>query len=133
MNTKLCNAKEYGLISVIGGILYCMLEVLWRGYTHPSMAVAGGLSLACIYKENVRHPKRKPIAKCAVSAMIITCIEFSTGCIVNRLLHMNVWDYSDQKLNLMGQICPLFSAIWFVLSIPALLICSGVRRKFHKN
>lgn len=132
MKQRHCCAREYGLISLIGGTLYCMLEILWRGYTHPSMAFAGGLSMACIYHENAQHPKRKPIAKCTMAAMIITCVEFGTGCVVNRLFHWNVWDYSDQRFNLFGQICPLFSAIWFLLSIPALVICSGVRQRFNR-
>jgi uncharacterized membrane protein len=51
------------------------------------------------------------LLRCLVGCGIITSPEFIVGCIVNRGLHMNVWDYSAQKFNLLGQICPLFSII----------------------
>ena len=31
------------ILFVIFGLLYCGLEILWRGYTHPSMFVVGGI------------------------------------------------------------------------------------------
>ena len=44
---------------------------------------------------------------------------------------MNVWDYSDRKFNLMGQICPLYSALWFLLCIPVNRLTEYMRYKFH--
>ena len=45
----------------------------------------------------------------------LTLIEFVTGIIFIRGLHIKLWDYSDRFGNVMGVICPLFSLIWFVL------------------
>ena len=41
--------KRCYFIFVTGAIGYCTLEILWRGYTHPSMGIAGGLCLIGIY------------------------------------------------------------------------------------
>lgn len=60
--------------------------------------------------------------KCLLGAAVITGVEFSVGCIVNLKWGKNVWDYSNMKGNVLGQICPFFSALWCVLSFPALLL-----------
>lgn len=28
---------------VVGGLLYAVIEILWRGYTHWTMAILGGM------------------------------------------------------------------------------------------
>ena len=33
---------EYLMVFLLGGAGYCLIEVLWRGFTHWSMALAGG-------------------------------------------------------------------------------------------
>ena len=35
--------KKYALFFSIGGAGYGLLELLWRGYTHPTMLLAGGI------------------------------------------------------------------------------------------
>ena len=59
----------------------------------------------------------------AIGSLIITVVEFLFGLLVNRVLHLHVWDYSALPLNIMGQICLPFSLIWFVLTIPASALC----------
>lgn len=51
--------------------------------------------------------------------VLITVIEFIIGIVFNIILKENVWDYSNMPLNIMGQICVPFSAIWFLLSFIA--------------
>ena len=43
------------------------------------------------------------------------------GCTVNRVYHMNVWDYSREKGNVQGQICPKYAALWTLLAAPFML------------
>ena len=45
----------------------------------------------------------------------LTLIEFVTGMIFIRGLHIKLWDYSDRLGNVLGVICPLFSFLWFLL------------------
>lgn len=65
--------------------------------------------------------------KWLLAAAMITTVEFITGCIVNIRLGWNVWDYSSHPFNLMGQICPAFCALWYLLSIPAVWLCGRVK------
>ena len=62
--------------------------------------------------------------------MIITMIELAVGIFDNIIMHWNVWDYSNMPFNFLGQICIPFSAFWFVLCIPARLICKHISALF---
>ncbi|MBP3413800.1 MAG: hypothetical protein J6L81_01195 [Clostridia bacterium] len=104
-----------------GAILYPCIELMWRGRTHWSMSVAGGLCTAIIHYANMKL-KRKPLAiKCCLGGMLITGVEFLTGCIVNLVLGLNVWDYSNTPLNILGQVCPLYTIFWILLSLPVII------------
>lgn len=64
-----------------------------------------------------------PLArKCLIGSAVITGVEFIFGVVVNLWQKWNVWDYSNLKFNLLGQICPLYSGLWFLLSIPIVFI-----------
>ena len=125
--------KKNALIFSLGSILYPILEILWRGRSHYSMAVAGGLSLMLIDIICLRKLSKIPLwTKAVLSSGIITSIEFFTGIIVNIGLKMNVWDYSAQPFNLLGQICLPFSIIWIFISLPAIYICKVIDRFINK-
>jgi uncharacterized membrane protein len=120
---------EYAFIYSAGAIIYSLLEIAWRGFTHWTMALTGGLCLACIYFTNGHMNGKRLWKKCCVGCIIITIIEFAVGCVVNRILNWEVWDYSDHALNLFGQVCLLYTVIWFTLCVPAYLLCGLVRRR----
>ena len=65
--------------------------------------------------------------RCLRSAGIITAYEFVVGCLVNLRLGWQVWDYSSQPGNVLGQVCPLFCFLWLMLSLPVLLLCGWLR------
>jgi uncharacterized membrane protein len=121
-------AGEYMLIYAAGAVIYSLIEIMWRGYTHWTMALAGGLCFSCIYfTENCFKHKRLWL-KCCVGCVIITTVEFSVGCLVNRILDWRVWDYSNHRLNFFGQICLLYMVMWYVLCGPAYLLCGYIKR-----
>ncbi len=114
-----------GIKMLFGGVTYGLLEVMWRGYTHPSMVIAGGLCFAMMLAID-RYLTAVPlILKSALCAFGITAVEFGIGMLVNRLWHMEVWDYSDEWLHLFGQICPLYSCLWFFISFCILVFLSA--------
>lgn len=125
--------KEYFVVFGSGGIIYNLIEVLFRGFTHWTMTIAGGAALLLIYIMNIKIKAQSLIIRCLAGSLIITAIEFIVGCIVNRGLHMDVWDYSDEKYNILGQICPLFSIFWFLLCIPATVLSFFLRRRLTEN
>ncbi len=121
------------IILLIGGFIYGLTEIIFRGFTHWSMFLAGGLIFFILYNFFGYIGKGHIILKCLFGCIIITTVEFLTGVTVNILLGLGVWDYSDRKLNLFGQICLLFSIGWFFISIPASFIANFIRRKLDKT
>ena len=63
----------------------------------------------------------------AAGAGIITGLELISGIIVNIILDWNVWDYSNLPGNLLGQICPQFTVLWFFLSTVAVYLDDWIR------
>ena len=122
--------SETVCVYFIGSILYNLIELLWRGYTHWSMGMAGGVCLTLLHLVNQRKKRAAWPVRCLIGCGLITAVEFTAGLIVNRLCGLDVWDYSDRRFNLLGQICPLYSAFWLLLTIPAYALSDRVRRFF---
>ena len=68
-----------------------------------------------------------------ISAGIITTVEFTVGIIVNVWLKLGVWDYSSKPYNLLGQVCLLYTNLWFLLSLFAILLDDYLRYFFMKE
>lgn len=109
--------KKNACLFCIGGTGYAVIELLWRGRTHVTMVVAGGLSLILFSIIEELFRERSILLRAALCSLAVTSIELIFGILFNLIFDMRVWDYSDQPLNLFGQICPLFSLIWALLAI----------------
>lgn len=110
--------KKQSVLFCSGAAGYCLLELLWRGRTHWSMAAAGGVSLVLLsglFKKLKGFPL---LARCAAGGGVITGVELVFGLVFNRALRLRVWDYSALPGNLFGQICPLYSFFWCLLCVP---------------
>ena len=105
------------LVFILGGVAYAMIEVLFRGHTHWTMVLTGGACVLTMYMMSGWLLDIPLIASALTGALIITMYELAVGLIVNVRLGWSVWDYSDMPGNLLGQICPAFSAIWFLLCL----------------
>ena len=114
---------EFSTVFWIGGVLYSMVEIVYRGYTHWSMALTGGVCFAVLYFLHIYADGIPFLGRCVLGAAAVTAAEFIAGCIVNLWLQWAVWDYSGLPMNLMGQVCPLFSVFWLLLSAAAAPIC----------
>lgn len=106
-------------IFLIGGALYNLIEVLWRGYTHWSMFIVGGLCFQLIGLIHTALHRWNVWARCTLCSLVITAVEFVSGCLVNLLWGMDVWDYSGFPFNIMGQVCLLYTILWGFLSLVA--------------
>ena len=51
-----------------------------------------------------------------VMALCMTIIEYITGIVFIKKMHVKLWDYSNRFMNIGGIICPLFSFFWALLS-----------------
>lgn len=105
------------LVFVLGGFAYGMMEILFRGHTHWTMVITGGACVLTIYMLSGWLMSIPLIMAAATGALIVTTYEFFVGLIVNVRLGWQVWDYSALPGNIMGQICPVFTAAWFLLCL----------------
>lgn len=119
--------------------MYIVIELLYRGHTHYSMFLLGGICFVVVGCLNeVIREDMSLLLQGIIGAIVITALEFVTGYIVNIKLHLSVWDYSNVPLNVLGQICPQFSLAWVGLAIlcvilnDALLVKFGVRKCMPK-
>ncbi len=112
---------EYFTVCLLGASGYGAIEILWRGKTHWSMLLTGGLAFLCIYLI-ANYSRGSLIKKCLMCALTITIIEYLTGAIVNLALGWNVWDYSSLHFQLNGQIRLLYSVLWLALSLPGIWV-----------
>lgn len=122
--------KDLILIFIMGA-LYMVLEGIWRGWTHISMLVVGGLSAFFIGKLN-EHPffcDKKMWQECVIGTLIILTLEFTSGMILNVWLKLGIWDYSDTWGNLYGQICIPYAVLWFFLVPLAIYVDDYLRYK----
>ena len=115
------------LLFYTGGTVYLSLELIYRGRSHGSMFLAGGLCFLLIGHMNRVEPKLPLPLRALVGALIVTAVELGTGMVFNR--QYQVWDYRDQPGNFMGQICPLFSALWIPLSLAAALLFEQMEKR----
>lgn len=112
----------------LGGSAYVGLELLYRGRSHISMFGAGGLCFLLIGglgKVSLPRPLQ-PVA----GAGIITAVELGTGLLVNR--DFRVWDYRGQPGNFLGQICPVFMALWVPVAMMAMGLYGWADRQMDK-
>ena len=120
--------KKYGMLALIGGIIYGALEILVRGHTHWTMVTLGGVCFIAVGLINEIIPWNMPLTvQMLIGSIIITALEFCCGCIVNLWLGWDVWDYSKLWGNFLGQICPLYSVIWYFVSLVAILLDDYLR------
>ena len=114
----------------MGDFGYGIIEILFRGYTHWSMIIAGGLCFLVFYILNSILKTNSILVRCLIAMLIITTIELIVGLIVNVVLKWNVWDYSNMFLNFMGQICVVYSGIWFSMGVPMTYLSNFIKSRF---
>ena len=127
--TRLWGYDMEVILFFIGGTMYYLIEVLWRGYSHWTMFILGGICFVIMGLLNEYKFKWNDslIKQSIISACIITVFEFFTGCIVNLWLGWNVWDYSELPCNLFGQICLYYFMLWIPLSMFGIILDDWIR------
>lgn len=112
--------KKWAGAFAVGAAGYPCIEIAARGHSHWTMALLGGICVAALVWIAQRYAHWPLAGQAALGAALITALEFATGVLVNRILGWEVWDYSREFANIGGQICPLFSFLWFLLCLPVL-------------
>ena len=122
---------KYYTLGTLGGLIYVFIELMWRGYSHWSMFLLGGVCFIALGLINEILPWQMPLmTQMFIGCAIITALEFITGCIVNLWLGWDVWDYSDLPYNLLGQISVVSSVGWYFLSAVGIVLDDWLRYIF---
>lgn len=125
---------KYLTLFLIGGITYYFIEIVYRGYSHYSMIIVGGLCFILIGSINEFSNKEMPLLlQMLISVLIVNIVELASGIIINRILLLNVWDYSQLKYNFLGQISLNSSIAWFFLSLFAIYMDDLLRYVIFKE
>lgn len=112
----------------IGGAIYAVIELIWRGHTHWTMAVLGGVLFVVIGLFNEVLPWEMSLTLQAVlGSLVVTVVELVAGIVLNCWLGLDIWDYSNLPFNLWGQICLPFSALWVLLAGVAVVLDDWLR------
>jgi len=128
----MCKVFKVLTLGLWGGFIYFLIELLWRGHSHPSMFIAGGICFILIGGLNNWFSWNLGLLwQALIGAIVITVVEFGAGLIVNIWLGLNVWDYSDLPLNLLGQICLPYTALWIPLAAFAVWLDDFLRWKLY--
>lgn len=119
---------KYMTLLLIGGGLYVLIELIWRGRSHWTMFLLGGICFIGLGLINEVIPWEMPLLQqILIGACIVTGLEFLTGCIVNLWLGWAVWDYSGIPGNILGQICPQFFILWMPVALIAIVLDDWLR------
>lgn len=119
------------ILFYIGGAAYMVLEFLWRGRSHGSMFLLGGLCFLLV-GGGMGNSRRIPLPlRPVLGAGIITSLELVTGLLVNQ--DHRVWDYRNQLFQFQGQICLAYSLLWVPVSFLAMELFSAARKKLQQK
>ena len=128
---KQSKIKKYEFLFFVGATIYVIIEKLYRGYSHWTMFLLGGICFIALGLINEVIPWDMPLLlQMFIGGIIITVLEFITGCVVNLWLGWNVWDYSELPCNLLGQISLFSSIVWIGLSLVGIVLDDFIRWKF---
>lgn len=105
--------SEIVFLIAAGGSTYYLIEIWFRGFSHWTMFVLGGVALTfCSFQGEVMHWSEPMWIQIIRAVLFLTSLEFVTGIICNKWLKIGIWDYRDQP----------FPAVWS--DLPA--ICGDV-------
>ena len=122
---------KYFVLFLAGGITYILIEIAYRGYSHPLMFVLGGISLILVGLLNERKKPPSIVLQMIEGGLIITILELITGLLFN--MDYEIWDYRNIPLNYKGQICLPFTMVWCLLSFLAIKLDDFLRIKLNRR
>ena len=126
--------SKYIFLWAIGGCLYYSFELIFRGFSHWTMFVLGGICFLFIYIQGKIVKWKDSVFIQVIRCIIfVTSMEFITGIIVNKWLDLNVWDYSRLPFLFFGQICLPFMILFSGLCVLGILISSQLAHWFYKE
>ena len=134
--------QKWGRLLVLWFIIgeqYFVLEAVYRAFkgerAHIAMLAVGGLCGVLIGAVNQRpiFYKLPVLVQSIIGVVIVLVVEFCSGIVLNVILGLGIWDYSNLWGNLYGQICIQFAFIWLLLMPLAIWLEDALRWGFGWN
>lgn len=127
MKTKKKTILKNVVLSVVGGLSYGIIELIYRQKTYYLMILCGAIAIILLDKINdyISWDMDILLQGC-IGSLIITGMEFTIGNLYLMGIVPKMWDYSNVWLNYKGIICLPFSLIWILLSICAILLADTI-------
>lgn len=116
---------NYIILFLFGSLIGYFLEFIYRNlidkeYINPGFLKGPyvplygiGLVLLNLFSQLEIHITIRII----IFIVLTTSIELVTGLFFLKYFKLHLWDYSQNKANYKGLICPLFSFYWIILSL----------------
>ena len=121
------------IVFLIGCFGYGLIEILWRGRTHISMLLAGGICFSFFGYLAQNLKKVGLFVKALAGSGFVTLIELIFGIFFNLILKQNVWNYSSRPFNFKGQICLLYSFYWIILSLIFIPLAQKINNRLQSK
>lgn len=115
---------QFIILFAIFGLVYYCIEFIFKypRPTHWTMFGVGGFLGYCVGLINNILPWDMPFwQQCLYGGGFITLIEGVSGLILNNLLGLNIWHYTQYTF-FWGQCSWIFTAIWIVLAGVAIVL-----------
>ena len=129
MEVVILKILKHTILFYIGGMAYMFLEFSWRGRSHGTMFLLGGLCFL-VLGQLARHlPVKNLAVKGLAGSAAVTALELVTGLTVNR--DYQIWDYRQLPFHFQGQICLPYSLLWIPVCLGAMAIYPLTERLFY--
>ena len=129
LNTLVKGVFKYSMLFSYGGMLYMIIELLFRGRTDYTMSFCGGLCFIIIGLINNLFSWNMPLILQGVIGgfLVVTPIEYLFGVLFNSDYH--IWDYRNMIFTFdeTGYTCLEFTLLWCLLSIVCVVLDDVLR------
>lgn len=120
---------KHTVLFYIGGMSYMFLEFAWRGRSHGTMFLLGGLCFLVLGHLARWLPVKSLAIKGLAGTAAVTALELATGLAVNR--EYQIWDYRKMPFQFQGQICLPYSLLWIPVCLGAMALYPLAERLFQ--
>ena len=125
--------KKDIVVFILGGLIYCGIELIFRGRTHFTMfLLAGCCSLVMAGLNNIFSFDMPFLIQVFISGFVCSVGEYIFGILFNK--NFTIWDYrnlpgtfANNQLNI------LFCILWLLLSVIGIPIMDYVEWKYFKE
>lgn len=110
-------------------------KLSFMGYTSLWIFPIGGLCGIIIGSLNgkPRYYNLRLWQQVLIGGSLITIIELVSGIFFNLYLHLNLWDYSQDRFNFMGQICLRNCIWWYILPIIIIWLDDALSHYYYRD